>query len=348
MHILLVSRVRLNPYVSLLAHGLEQNGATAAVTPEFGLRTLWQARRQGVDVIHLHWLELLTAAPGPRRHALRRRWLLGSLTLARRLGITTGYTVHNLAAHEPDQASLDGRDSAALFRVVDLVHVHDAATATTVARQYDRTRGVYVVPHGNYIGAYPNDCTRSAARQRLGIGDGERVFLALGGIRPYKGIETLIDAFQALDQPSARLLIAGHPHVPAYAAAIRARADRDPRIHLHLQHIPDDALQYFFRASDACVLPYRQATTSGAAILALSFGCPIIAPDFDPFPPLAAAGRGVLYEADDPQGLLTALRAAAQLDQAAARAACLAYAQTLDWKVLAGQHLAAYQSVRGS
>lgn len=347
MRVLLVSRVRLNPYVALLAQGLEQNGAKVTTVPDFGLRTLWLARRQGVNVIHLHWLELLTAAPGPRRQAVRRRWLLNTLALARRLGITLVYTVHNLTPHEPDQGSLDSHGSAALLHLVDLLHVHDAATAAAVMRQHHRTRGVYVVPHGSYIGAYPNSCTRSAARQRLALGDDELVFLALGGLRPYKGIETLIDAFQTLDQPQARLLIAGHAHVPAYAAEISARASGDPRIHLHLQHVSDDALQYFFQASDACVLPYRQATTSGAAILALSFGCPIVAPEFEPFPPLAAAGRGVLYAPDDPQGLVKALLAVAQLDQAAARAACLAYAHTLDWKILAGQHLAAYRSVRG-
>ncbi len=324
MRVLLVSRVRLNPYVALLAQGLEQNGASATIVPEFGLRALWHAHRHGVDVIHLHWLELLTAAPGPRRQTLRLHWLLSTLALARRLGITLVYTVHNLAPHEPGQASLDPRGSAALYRLVDLLHAHDGATAAAVARQYDRTRGVYVVPHGSYIGAYPNTCTRSAARQHLDLGDDALVFLALGGIRPYKA------------------------HVPAYAAEITARASRDPRIRLHVQHVPDDALQYFFQASDACVLPYRQATTSGAAILALSFGCPIVAPAFEPFPPLAAEGRGVLYAADDPQGLVNALLAVAQLDLAAARAACLAYAQTLDWTTLAGQHLAAYRSVRGS
>ncbi len=346
MRILLVSRVRLNPYVSLLAGGLEQNGVSAASVPEFGLRTLWRARRQGVDVVHLHWLELLTAAAGPGRYALRRRWLLTTLTLARQLGITVVYTVHNLAPHELDQAGLNPRSSASFIDWVDLVHVHDTATAAEVERQYGRRHGVYVVPHGSYTGAYPNTCTRSAARQRLALGDDNLVYLALGGLRPYKGIETLIDAFQALDQPHARLLIAGHPHVPAYATEIQACAGDDPRIRLHLQHVQDDALQYFFQASDVCVLPYRQATTSGAAILALSFGCPIVAPDFEPFPPLAAGGRGVLYAADDPQGLVSALLAAAQLDRTAARTACLAFAQTLDWKMLAAQHLAAYRSVR--
>ncbi len=348
MRILLVSRVRLNPYVSLLAGGLEHNGASATSVPEFGLRTLWRAQRAGVDVIHLHWLELLTAANGPTRRTLRQRWLLTMLTLARRLGITLVYTVHNLTPHEANQADPNLAGSAGLIRFVDLVHVHDAATAAELARQYDRTHGVYIVPHGSYIGAYPNTCTRAAARQRLGLEDEDLVYLALGGLRPYKGIETLIEAFQTLDQPQARLLIAGHPHVPAYAAEIQARAAQDTRIRLHLQHVADETLQYLFQASDACVLPYRQATTSGAAILALSFGCPIVAPDFAPFPPLAAGGRGVLYPPDEAQGLANALRAIVQLDRTAAQTACLAYARTLDWTVLAGQHLAVYRSIRAN
>lgn len=345
MHVLLVSRVRLNPYVSLLARGLEEHGVSTRITPTFGLRTLFDARQHDVDVIHLHWLELLIAAPGPTRQGLRLRWLLSMLTLAQRLGIRLVYTVHNLAPHEPDQASLGERGSTSLLRLADLVHVHDTATAATLAQVTGRQHGVYMVPHGSYVGAYPDTCTRSTARQRLGLGEQDVVYLALGGLRPYKGIETLIDAFQTLALPQARLLIAGHAHVPAYAAGLAARAINDPRIRLHVQHVEDDELQYFFHASDACVLPYRQATTSGAAILALSFGCPIVAPDFAPFPPLAADGRGLLYSPDDPGGLQRALTAVLQLDHVAAQAACLAYAQALDWKTLAGQHLAAYRSV---
>ena len=172
------------------------------------------------------------------------------------------------------------------------------------------------------------------------------VYLFLGGVRPYKGVELLLEAFGALDDPHARLLVAGHAHRPAYAAAIEALADRDARVRLILRHVPDDELQFFFQASDACLLPYRTVTTSGAAILALSFGCPIVAPRLGPFPELAADGRGVLFEPDSVDDLARALRLVRQLDQPAAQAACLAYAQALAWPGLAQAHLAAYQAPR--
>ena len=45
-----------------------------------------------------------------------------------------------------------------------------------------------------------------------------------------------------------------------------------------LHHIEDEDVQVYFNAADIVVLPFKKNTTSGSALLALSFGKPIIAP----------------------------------------------------------------------
>jgi glycosyltransferase involved in cell wall biosynthesis len=46
-----------------------------------------------------------------------------------------------------------------------------------------------------------------------------------------------------------------------------------------LKFIPDDDIQAYMNAADIVVLPYKNLLTSGAAMLAMSFGKPIIAPN---------------------------------------------------------------------
>ncbi len=338
-----MSSVQLNPYVRLLAGGLQAAGAEVRQTRSLSLPSLLLQRRRGLDVIHLHWLELLYESPHRARSAWRLLMILLTLAVARLLGVSVVYTVHNLAHHEGRTPRLNAWGNRALFRLASALHVHDAVTARALAPWASK---VYIAPHGSYLGAYPNTTERAAARARLELTDAGVVYLFLGGVRPYKGLELLLEAFRAVDDPQARLLVAGHAHRPDYAAAIAALGDRDPRVRLLLRHVADDELQFFFQASDACVLPYRAATTSGAALLALSFGCPIVAPRLGPFPELAADGRGLLFEPDSVDDLARALRVVPQFDRLAARAACLAYAQALAWPILAQAHLAAYQAHR--
>jgi glycosyltransferase involved in cell wall biosynthesis len=141
-----------------------------------------------------------------------------------------------------------------------------------------------------------------------------------------------------------RLLIAGHAHDAAYGAALQKLAEGDQRIRLDLTFVADEDIQYYMRAADVCVLPYRSGTTSGAALLAFSFGCPLIAPDVFPFRPLLAGGSGLLYS-NAPDALAQALADATQMDIPAASERALAVARRLDWQLIARQHLSVYQEI---
>ena len=75
------------------------------------------------------------------------------------------------------------------------------------------------------------------------------------------------------------LIVAGEPRAAALRAEIERAAAGDPRIELRLAFVPDEALQVYLRAADLVVLPYEEILNSGAALLALSFDCPILVPD---------------------------------------------------------------------
>ena len=99
----------------------------------------------------------------------------------------------------------------------DVVHVLSAGTVAAVAAPAG-TRSppakVLHVPHPAYLGAYPDDVSDADARRHYDLGADDLVFGFVGNLRPYKGLDDLLAAFETLvaDPPDARrrrLLIAG-------------------------------------------------------------------------------------------------------------------------------------------
>ena len=346
-----ISRVRLNPYVRLLARGVHMAAPHLEIHHSHFLSTPWLLREgRHLDVLHIHWGEYLYLAPRAWERRKAFVSVILALLLARAFGVRTVYTVHNLNHHEGRSPVLNRLFNAFLFRWVDAVHVHDPTVAATVQQRFGRRSGIYVIPHGPYIGAYPDTVTRASARRVLrerGIPvDPQRfLFLFLGQVRRYKGLEGLIAAFKQLNAADVQLLIVGRAEDPEYAEEVRRLARTDERIITHLTFVADEDLQYFFRAANVCVLPYRHITTSGAALLAFSFGCPIIAPAMGPFLELAAEGRGLLYMPGDVRGLTEALASAREgaLREGGVRART--YAERLDWQRLGEAHVRVYERV---
>jgi len=121
---------------------------------------------------------------------------------------------------------------------------------------------------------------RAEARRRLGVPDGAVAFLCFGLIRPYKGVDVLLDAFASLpDRCPAVLLLAGEPW-HGLAAQITARLG-DPRLSgrvvAALRWLPEVEVGSWFSAADVAVLPYRSATGSAVAAQALGQELPILA-----------------------------------------------------------------------
>lgn len=343
------STVQLNPYVPLLAGGIQHADPTLEVTlfERLGL-DWWRQNGSRYDILHIHWAELQFSAATEKARWIRFLSFLSAVVLARSKGAGLVYTAHNLTHHEgrhPWQTAVAHR---VLFSLSHAVHVHDEAVLLHLRPKLGRHTQPFIIPHGSYVGYYPAEISPSEARAALGIPMDAFVYLMLGGIRPYKGAEELIDAFKGLEGDHVRLVIAGHVHEPAYARSLHQRAGGDARILLHLEHVPDADIQRFMRAADVCVFPYREATTSGAAILALSFERPIIAPTLGPFSLLIRESAGILYDPESPLGLQNALRQAEEMNQEEARLAIRAYLETITWERVGARHAEMYRSIAGT
>ena len=96
------------------------------------------------------------------------------------------------------------------------------------------------------------------------------------------------------------------------------------------------------------MLPYRHVTTSGAGILALSFGLPIIAPRMGCFQDLVGDNeRGILYDPGSEQSLTEAMKRIREMDMEALQRACGAYSARLSWQGIAQEHACVYAQIMG-
>jgi beta-1,4-mannosyltransferase len=233
--------------------------------PEVDVRFFsWRtALRERYDVLHVHWPELLIR--DSRRPWLRpvRRRLLDLLLLRLRLQqIPLVWTAHNVHPHETGTAS-EQRSLRRFTRAIDLVVRLNPASPVTAGRT-DVT-----IPHGHYRQRFSQYPQPGAEPGRL---------LYFGIIRPYKGIDTLLDAFSRVPGEGLRLRVVGKPH-EGQAEMVEAAGARDARISSLLRYVDDDVLVEEIRRAQLVVLPYRGVMhNSGSLLAALSLDRPVLVP----------------------------------------------------------------------
>ncbi|HLI61644.1 MAG TPA: glycosyltransferase family 4 protein [Solirubrobacteraceae bacterium] len=271
-------------FPALLERATEAAGIHAAHTER--LRTRWALRQRQANVVHLHWLEYIVTVEGGSiggwvRTLVRTTRLLASLLVLRTRGVGIIWTVHNLMPHEASRPRIQRFIAHATYLLCDEVIVHSDYAAARVRTTFRgaRRRSIHVIPHANYVGAHPPAAeSPDAFRDRLGVPRNAYVYLCFGQIRRYKRLTHLAEAFGRLPDEDARLLIVGNAVDSEEAARLDTLAAKDPRILLRPGHVPDELVASIHAATDAAVIAYRDVFSSGALMLALSHGVPVVAP----------------------------------------------------------------------
>jgi beta-1,4-mannosyltransferase len=339
-----------NPYPRLLQEALAARGVE---TVAGAARPTWVLRcGRGVDVAHLHWIELYVNTRGGLAqrfpplsgpiYVLRAARLLAALALLRLTGAGLVWTVHNVRPHEQRFPRLDRLVTRAVAALSSGLVVHSDFARRRLQREYPwLRRPVWVAPHGNYVGSYPEaGRDRSELRAGLGIPDDAFVFLIFGQLRPYKRVDEAIRAFRALPGDAAHLLVAGAPFDEGVRERIQTAAGGDPQVHLRLGFVDDADVAALHVAADAAVIAYPEVFSSGALLLALSLGLPVVAPLESAAPEIAS--RPAL-EGFEPGGLTAALEAMAAASAEDRRSAAKAAADRQGWDRAAERVHAAYR-----
>jgi glycosyltransferase involved in cell wall biosynthesis len=199
------------------------------------------------------------------------------------------------------------------FRLASGFVIHSEADRGPLDARYDfGDRPCVAIPHG------PNDhhAAGEESRDIVALRDAPPDALNLlffGIIRPYKGLEDLVRAFDLLDSDEAEqywLTVVGETwegwHVPI--SLIRQSRYRF-RISLINQFVDDDDVVGYFAGADAVVLPYHRSSASSPASVAMSNGLPLVITSVGGLPEAVADYDGaILIPPRDPVALRDALR----------------------------------------
>jgi glycosyltransferase involved in cell wall biosynthesis len=120
---------------------------------------------------------------------------------------------------------------------------------------------------------------REKARSQLGLQIEGKVALFLGLIRPYKGVDLLLEAIARVPADCGwSVLVAGEPWggiEPVLGQQICDLGIED-RVQLRLGWVPEGDVPPLLAAADLVVLPYRSGSQSAVAPLALAAGLPVL------------------------------------------------------------------------
>lgn len=196
-------------------------------------------------------------------------------------------TLHNVIRRE--------RSARRLLDAMDAVIVHTRHGAGLLGGG----PRVHVIPHGAF-----EHLTQQAGEQSLPselAGRDGPVVLYFGVVRPYKGVDVLVEAFREVE--GAELWVVGRPmgvSLPALHAPAGVRFV--PR------YVSDAELPAFFRRADLLVLPHRTVDVSGVLFAGLAFGKPMILSDVGGFRELADEHNAArLVPPGDPGALAAAI-----------------------------------------
>lgn len=220
-------------------------------------RALAELRRLAPQVIHQVWMPL---------PEIDRRLLARAVAAT---GARLVLTEHNGGLRRDARRGLRARGRA-LARADAVVTLSGAVADDLASRGFVSHARVRVIPCG--VGERP-PLEREVARRELGLDLEAPTVLFTGLIRPYKGLELLLAAFErvARARPEARLVIAGLPRMAwdRLAAELRNR-HLASAARVELDFLPVERVALYFAAADLVALPYLEASQS--AVLAAALG----------------------------------------------------------------------------
>jgi len=194
-----------------------------------------------------------------------------------------------------------------LLRLSAAQIAHSQFDRDLIRSRYRLNGGVALVPHAGYDYLPVRRPIRCAPPGAINI-------LYFGVIRPFKGVEDLVRAFDALSSGEGRfwLTVVGETwegwDLPSRLIVASLHSDRITFVN---RYVTDDEAAGHFAGADVVVLPYHRSSSSGPLQIAMSKGLPVVVAKVGGLVEATARYSGaVLVEPDDPASLAEGIRRA--------------------------------------
>lgn len=352
MKVIFISDWFDNPYKKLLSKHLSDHKIQAE---EFNNNLLFLQKiifdTTKPRILHFQTIHCFIVSQNILINWLKFFLFTSQIAVLKFLGIKIIWTAHEWEdkISQNKKKNINSVQAKILGQLIDGIITHCDSTKKLIKQELnlEKSAKVFVIPHGNYIDWYKNQITPLQARQTLNLGVNQFVFLIFGGIHRGKGILEAIAAFKQLPQTNISLIIAGKNG----SIKIKEQINKEIKAYSNIQliapdeGIPDAEVQNYLNACDCLVLPYKIFTTSGVALLGMSFGKVCIAPNAGFFQDIFDNQGAFLYDIEQIDGLQKAMKTALEKQNLLLEmgAKNLHLAQKWNWDLVAKQTAKIYQ-----
>ena len=208
------------------------------------------------------------------------------LRYCRKLGSSLVCTVHDILPSDTGEKHAERFQR--LYSMMDAIICHsDAVKQQLITRFAISPDRIRVIPHGPFFHDLPA-ASVSSSQGKLDGDKPEVIVLFQGLIRPYKGVDFLLDAWREVHQSGSRakLVIAGNSDDVSLLNAIREQVHSlalENSVELRFKFLPLEEMIACYHAANIVVYPYKAVTTSGALMTGVAQGKAIIATSLSPF-----------------------------------------------------------------
>ncbi|WP_394542408.1 glycosyltransferase family 4 protein [Priestia aryabhattai] len=325
-----------NKYNELLSNSVENSGVKVE---NFTKRKILKMKKN--DVLHLHWPSFAYRGNSKLTTFIKSLLLINMFFYLKIKGINIVWTIHNLWPHSTGKRLWDFVMRRLIIKLCNKVILMGRSESEIIKSNLNIPHNkICFIPHGHYKGVYSSSGTD--VRKDLSIPDENFVFGFLGQVSPYKGVEDLLRAFKEMPNANINLIIAGRVSKDFNKDIFKEV--NDSRICLKLHFIEDDQIVDYLNAFDCMVLPYKKVTTSGSAILALSYNVPIVAPSLGLIQEYVPEGCGVLYNPTKSNSLKEAMVKVIDLDKRKFLNQLTPHLERLDWNNLSRDVIGIYSN----
>lgn len=305
-----------NPFQYELARFLRKHGFGVGIGKKYPVGSIFRAIGQWhPTVLYFDWVHSFI---------LGRSWLWSvfkSLVFVLEIcyakyfcQILLVHTLHNLQNHAGLYLGLERLVYGFFMRNCAKIRVYSEATKKAAVEKFGlNPERVFVIQDLPFHFYYQNQIAPAQSRAQLQIADNAFVYLFFGELKPYKGLDNLLQCFAKTAAPTDLLLIAGKSYDAHYFAALQAL--NHPQVRWYHRFIEDEEVQVFFNAANVVVLPFVRIDHSGSVDLALSFGKPVVTLKTTDTAQLLAHQAELLFK--NPENLADCLKKAKLIDQEA-------------------------------
>jgi glycosyltransferase involved in cell wall biosynthesis len=236
------------------------------------------------SIVHHHWLQF------DNIYSLKPLLkVFFGLLLFKVLGGTIVWTLHNKLPHNNPYPKTNRWIRRYFAKIATHLHVHCPGVVGEMSSFLKvPQRKFFVVKHPDYpVTIVPQPEAWTEIKQKYdqylterAWNSSETIYLMFGQIKPYKGIEEVVDMFLSHSAKSSKkLLVVGRIKDEDYGQRILAKASGAANIILIPEFVPNEDASLFYGISQYVIFNYTDILTSGGAVEAVNYQKNIIVPN---------------------------------------------------------------------